>query len=91
MIIIENPRYGYRLSAAMIPPTIPRTIPAIKPPPTIRLKMANGNMMTSAKAPLLKIMMIDPIISVKPIMRPNAKAYVLPKIGSQKKRVDQNP
>ena len=74
----------------MMPPTIPRIIPAMKPPPTIRLKIAKGKMMTSAKAPLLKIIIIDPITSVKPITSPSAKAYVLPNSGSQKKSVDQN-
>ena len=75
----------------MMPPTIPRTIPAINPPPMIKLKMANGKMMTSARAPLLRIMIMEPIIRVRPITKPRVNAYVRPRIGSQKKSVDQNP
>ena len=74
-----------------MPPTIPRTIPAIKPPPTIKLKTANGKMMISARAPLLRIMIKDPMIRVRPITKPMENAYVCPRIGSQKKSLDQNP
>jgi len=65
---------GQRFRAPIMPPTMPRIIPATNPPPMIRLKIANGNMTTSANAPCPRIMMIAPKIKTSPIMNPIANA-----------------
>ena len=73
-----------------MPAMIPIIIPAMNPPPIIRLKTAKGKISTSANAPV-RIIIIDAKIMVNPIKTPNANAYVAPRIGSQKKSLDQNP
>ena len=64
-------------------------MPAMKPPPIIRLKIANGNTITSASAPLLSAMTMAPSTSVKPTIAPIMNAYDWPIVGSQKNVDDQ--
>lgn len=73
----------------MIPARTPMTKPAMKPPPIIRLKTANGSMITSARAPFPRTMTRELKINVRPIIIPIANAYVGPMAGSQKKMLDQ--
>ena len=63
---------------------MPSSIPAMNPPPIIRLKIANGKIITSASAPLLSAMMIAPSTSVRPTIAPIMNAYDCPIVGSQK-------
>ena len=73
----------------MIPARMPSNIPAMKPPPIIRLKIANGKTITSASAPLLSAMTIAPSTNVSPTIAPIINAYDCPIVGSQKKVEDQ--
>jgi len=75
----------------MMPPTIPRSIPAMKPPPIMRLKIAKGKTMMSASAPLRRTMIIEPMIRTRPMITPNANPYSGPIKGSQKNIPDQTP
>ncbi len=67
-----------------MPAMIPIIIPAMNPPPIMRLKIANGKIITSAITPLLRIMMTEARIIVNPMIMPSANAYVGPITGSQK-------
>ena len=80
---------AHRFSAPTIPPTTPTTRPATNPPPIMRLKIANGKMITSAIAPCRRAITIEPKIIVRPIMMPSANAYPCPIAGSHQKIVDQ--
>ena len=71
-----------------MPPRIPKIMPAMNPPPIMRLKIANGNIITSARAPLPIAMIIAPRTNVRPISAPSMKAYDGPIVGSQKNMED---
>jgi len=86
---VEKFRQRFRRTRAKIPPMMPSSIPAMKPPPIIRLKIANGKTMTSASAPLLSAMTIAPSTSVRPMIAPTINAYAGPITGSQKNVDDQ--
>ena len=54
----------------MMPPMIPSTKPAMKPPPMIRLKTASGKMTTLPIVPYPRIIMIEPTIMMRPMTAP---------------------
>lgn len=60
----------------------------MNPPPIIKLKTANGKIITSASAPLLRAMTIAPSTNVRPMIAPIMNAYACPIVGSQKNTED---
>ena len=73
----------------MIPPATASTIPTMKPPPIIKLKIANGSIIMSASAPCPRIMMTDPNTITNPITKPITNAFAIPMLGNHQKTRDQ--
>jgi hypothetical protein len=65
---------AYLFNTPRIPPTIPKIIPAKNPPPMIKLKTANGNMIMAASAPFDRIITMEPMIITRPMMSPKTNA-----------------
>jgi len=82
--------HRFRRVSAKIPARMPRIIPAMKPPPTISLNIANGKMITSASAALPSIMTMAPSTIVRPMIAPSINAYAGPIAGSQMNIDDHN-
>jgi len=60
----------------MMPPMIPSTKPAMKPPPISRLKTASGKMTTLPIVPYPRIIMIDPTMMIRPMIAPSMNVMV---------------
>ena len=71
---VASPPDTYLPSAPSIPATIPRTAPITNPPPITKLNAAKGNARKAPNTPRRDIIIIPPVSTMSPAMRPTSTA-----------------